>query len=175
MFRLFSIFCASLVFLTDINAGEGMWPLILDSITVKDMQAKGMRLTADDIYSINHASLKDAVVLFGGGCTGEVISPEGLIITNHHCGYSRIQAHSTVEKNYLADGYWAKTNAEELPNPGLTVSFLVRMEDVTNQILKGTSDIQSEHERNAILNTNIPQIRSLAMANNQYQAEVKPR
>jgi hypothetical protein len=174
MFRLFSIFCASLVFLTDINAGEGMWPLILDSITVKDMQAKGMRLTADDIYSINHASLKDAVVLFGGGCTGEVISPEGLIITNHHCGYSRIQAHSTVEKNYLADGYWAKTNAEELPNPGLTVSFLVRMEDVTNQILKGTSDIQSEHERNAILNTNIAQIRSLAMANNQYQAEVKP-
>ena len=101
------------------------------------MQAKGFELSAEDIYSVNQASLKDAVVLFGRGCTGELISPEGLLITNHHCGYAQIQQHSSVEHDYLRDGFWAMTREEELPNPGLTVSFLEYMEDVTEQVLDG--------------------------------------
>ena len=118
-------------------ADEGMWLPSLISERIEDMQAKGFELSAEDIYSINQASLKDAVVLFGRGCTGELISPEGLLITNHHCGYAQIQQHSSVEHDYLRDGFWAMTREEELPNPGLTVSFLEYMEDVTEQVLDG--------------------------------------
>src|SRR5690349_12579058 len=102
---------------------EGMWlPLYLKQLNEKDMQAKGFRLTADDIYSINKSSLKDAVVSLGGFCTAEIVSNEGLLLTNHHCGYDKIAEHSTVEHDYLKDGFWAKSRAEELPNPGLTAS-----------------------------------------------------
>ena len=107
------------------NADEGMWLPSLISQRIGDMQAKGFRLTAEDIYSINQASLKDAVVLFGSGCTGELISPEGLLITNHHCGYGQIQSHSSVEHDYLRDGFWAMSREEELPNEGLEVRFTV--------------------------------------------------
>ena len=106
-------------------ADEGMWLPSLISQRIGDMQAKGFRLTAEDIYSINQASLKDAVVLFGSGCTGELISPEGLLITNHHCGYGQIQRHSSVEHDYLRDGFWAMSREEELPNEGLEVRFTV--------------------------------------------------
>ena len=119
------------------RADEGMWLPALISQRVADMQAKGLKLQAEDIYSVNHASLKDAVVLFGGGCTGELVSDQGLLFTNHHCGYSCIQKHSSVEHDYLRDGFWAMNRAQELPNPGLTVRFLERMEDVTAVVLKG--------------------------------------
>ena len=111
-----------------LKADEGMWLPLLISNRINDMQAKGFRLTAEDVYSVNKASLKDAVVLFGGGCTGEVVSRDGLLFTNHHCGYGQIQQHSSVEHDYLKDGFWAMNRDEELPNPGLTVSFLQRME-----------------------------------------------
>ena len=118
------------------------------------MQEKGFRLSAEDIYSINEASLKDAVVLFGRGCTGELISPEGLLITNHHCGYGQIQKHSSVEHDYLKDGFWAMKRSEELPNEGLSVSFLERMEDVTDIILKGYETNMSEKERSELVSRN---------------------
>ena len=125
------------VSLFPLKADEGMWLPALISQRIADMQAKGLKLSAEDIYSVNQASLKDAVVLFGSGCTGELVSDQGLLFTNHHCGYSYIQKHSSVEHDYLKDGFWALNRGEELPNPGLTVRFLERMEDVTAQVLKG--------------------------------------
>ena len=131
---------ALLTLSAQLRADEGMWLPALISQRIADMQAKGLKLSAEDIYSVNQACLKDAVVLFGSGCTGELISGEGLLITNHHCGYSMIQRHSSVEHDYLRDGFWAMNRGEELPNPGLTVKFLVRMEDVTSLIVdKGRS------------------------------------
>ena len=135
-------------------ADEGMWLPSLISQRIGDMQAKGFRLTAEDIYSINQASLKDAVVLFGSGCTGELISPEGLLITNHHCGYGQIQRHSSVEHDYLRDGFWAMSREEELPNEGLEVRFLDRMEDVTDIVLKGYEEGMSEEQRDSLVKAN---------------------
>ena len=136
------------------KADEGMWLPSLISQRIGDMQAKGFRLTAEDIYSVNQASLKDAVVLFARGCTGELISPEGLLLTNHHCGYAQIQKHSSVEHDYLKDGFWAMKRSEELPNEGLSVSFLERMEDVTEVILKGYDKSMDENERLNIIRKN---------------------
>ena len=136
------------------RADEGMWLPSLISQRIADMQEKGFHLSADDIYNINEASLKDAVVLFGRGCTGELISPEGLLITNHHCGYGQIQKHSSVEHDYLKDGFWAMKRSEELPNEGLSVSFLERMEDVTDIILKGYETNMSEKERSELVSRN---------------------
>jgi len=126
-------------------ADEGMWLLpLLEKMNIKTMQQMGCRLTADEIYSINHTSLKDAVVIFGGGCTGEVVSDKGLVLTNHHCGYGSIQALSSVEHDYLKDGYWAMGFAEELPVEGLTVTFLQSMHDVTAQVEKATKGCDDE-------------------------------
>ena len=136
------------------KADEGMWLPSLISQRIADMQEKGFRLSAEDIYSVNQASLKDAVVLFGRGCTGELISAEGLLLTNHHCGYGQIQKHSSVEHDYLKDGFWAMSCEEELPNPGLSVSFLERMEDVTDIILKGYEPGMSEDQRVEIVRNN---------------------
>ena len=136
------------------RADEGMWLPSLISQRIGDMQEKGFRLDAEDIYSINQASLKDAVVLFGRGCTGEVISSEGLLLTNHHCGYGQIQQHSSVEHDYLKDGFWAMSREEELPNKGLTVSFLERMEDVTDHVLRGYTPDMSEDQRVDIVKKN---------------------
>ena len=136
------------------RADEGMWLPSLISQRISDMQEKGFRLNAEDIYSINQASLKDAVVLFGRGCTGEVISPEGLLLTNHHCGYGQIQRHSSVEHDYLKDGFWAMSRSEELPNPGLTVSFLERMKDVTEMVLDGYTPDMTEDQRVQIVKKN---------------------
>lgn len=147
------IFALSLISGTAV-ADEGMWLPSLISERIEDMQAKGFELSAEDIYSINQASLKDAVVLFGRGCTGELISPEGLLITNHHCGYAQIQQHSSVEHDYLRDGFWAMTREEELPNPGLTVSFLEYMEDVTEQVLDGYEAGMTEEERTELIEAN---------------------
>ena len=136
------------------RADEGMWLPSLISQRIGDMQEKGFKLNAEDIYSINQASLKDAVVLFGRGCTGELISPEGLLITNHHCGYGQIQQHSSVEHDFLKDGFWAMSRDEELPNKGLTVSFLERMEDVTDRVLEGYSPEMTEAQRAELVKKN---------------------
>ena len=136
------------------HADEGMWLPSLIGNRITDMQEKGFKLSAEDIYSINQASLKDAVVLFGRGCTGELISAEGLLLTNHHCGYGQIQQHSSVEHDYLRDGFWAMSRSEELPNKGLTVSFLERMEDVTELILKGYEKSMTEEQRVELVKKN---------------------
>ena len=119
------------------TADEGMWLPSLIGERIKDMRSKGFRLTAEDIYSVNKASMKDAVVLFGRGCTGEIVSAEGLLLTNHHCGYGAIQSHSTLDHDYLTYGFWARSRDEELPNERLTVRILVRMEDVTDRLAAG--------------------------------------
>ena len=137
------------------RADEGMWLPALISQRIGDMQAKGFRLTAEDIYSVNQASLKDAVVLFGGGCTGELVSADGLLLTNHHCGYSYIQKHSSIAHDYLKDGFWAMDRSGELPNKGLTVSFLDRMEDVTGIVLQGYDErTMDEGQRDSVVHAN---------------------
>ena len=126
------------------QAKEGMWiPTLLDVIE-GDMQALGLKLTAEDIYSINQSSLKDAVVHFNGGCTAEMVSSEGLLLTNHHCGYGQIQQHSSVENDLLANGFWAMTRAEELPNPNLTCTFIDRIEDVTRRLARACVGLSGE-------------------------------
>ena len=140
--------------LPSLKADEGMWLPALISQRITQMQAGGLRLSAEDIYSVNQASLKDAVVLFGSGCTGELVSDQGLLFTNHHCGYSYIQKHSSVEHDYLKDGFWALNRAQELPNPGLTVRFLERMEDVTALVLKGYKAKMTEEQRQALVQKN---------------------
>lgn len=128
--RLALLFLSLLLGVPTARADEGMWlPMLLKQLNEADMQKKGLQLTAEQIYSVNKGSIKDAVVQFGGGCTGEIISDQGLLLTNHHCGYSQIQSHSSVEKDYLTKGYWAMSRDQELPNPGLTATFIVRMED----------------------------------------------
>lgn len=116
------------------RADEGMWLLQLmkQQNSIDMMKKQGLKLEADDLYNPNGVSLKDAVGIFGGGCTGEIISPEGLILTNHHCGYGAIQQHSSVEHDYLTDGFWATSRDKELPTPGLKFTFIERIEDVTD-------------------------------------------
>ena len=140
MKRLF-LAAAFAAFTLTAAADEGMWLPSLIGPRIKDMRSKGFRLTAEDIYSVNKASMKDAVVLFGGGCTGELVSAEGLLLTNHHCGYGAIQKHSGLGHDYLTDGFWARSRSEELPNEGLWVRFLVRMEDVTDRLAAGETDV----------------------------------
>ena len=116
-------------------ADEGMWlPLLLGEQVYNNMVQKGLKLTKEQLYSINKASIKDAVIIFGGGCTGEIVSNEGLIFTNHHCGYSAITAASTIDHNYLHDGFYAKSKQEEIPAQGLYADFLLKIEDVTKEI-----------------------------------------
>jgi len=133
------------------KADEGMWLLNLLNKNYADMKAQGFKLTTDDIYNINKASVKDAIVSFGGFCTGEIISNQGLILTNHHCGYGAIQMHSTVENDYLEDGFWAKTLADEIPTPDLYVKFLVRIDDVTDKILKKVTTEMTETQRTEVV------------------------
>ena len=170
------LFATFLTLFTNLShAGEGMWlPMLLSQLNEKEMRDMGMRITAEDIYSINHSSLKDAIVLFGGGCTGELVSDQGLLLTNHHCGYGNIQKHSSLEHDYLTNGFWAQRLEEELPNPGLSVVFLVRMEDVTLQALKGINDKLSQKVRDSIIQANIKVIVKEAINGTHYTAQVKP-
>ncbi|MFA6924234.1 MAG: S46 family peptidase [Bacteroidales bacterium] len=175
MKKFFFIFFIAISFFKPIFADDEMWlPLILEQLNMSDYQSRGLKLTTEDIYSINNSSLKDAVVLFGGGCTASVISEEGLIITNHHCGYSQIQANSTVEKNYLKDGFWAANHNEEIQAKGLTVTFLVRIENVTQQVLADVTSNMSETERGKIVDGAIKKIEAEAVKNINYIAKVKP-
>lgn len=154
---------------------EGMWiPILIEKYNIRLMREKGFKLSAEDIYSVNRACMKDAVVSFGGGCTGELISPEGLLITNHHCGYGQIQEHSTLEHDYLTNGFWAMSGKEELPNPGLTVTILKRMEDVTEKVLTGVKDGMDPGEREKIKASNIEEIQVRAVEGTGYRAIVRP-
>ncbi|HBL76554.1 MAG: peptidase S46 [Bacteroidetes bacterium GWF2_42_66] len=159
-----------------VTADEGMWlPALVQKLNMGTMQDMGLELSADDIYNINHSSLKDAVVsLDHGSCTGELVSPEGLLLTNHHCGFDEIQEHSTVEHDYLTDGFWAKTKEEELPNPGKTVSFLVRVEDVTEKVLAGLTDDMTEDQRDDKVREISSKIKEEAIGESHYEAQVKP-
>ena len=174
--KLFTIWLLLTIILTPaLRADEGMWiPLLIEKYNIKLMQEKGFKLSAEDIYSVNKACMKDAVVQFGGGCTGEVISPDGLLITNHHCGYGQIQKHSTLAHDYLTDGFWAMSKAEELPNPGLTVTFLKRMEDVTDSVLKGVTEGMNDSDRDKLIRSNSSAIIKAATDGNGYSASVKP-
>jgi hypothetical protein len=155
------------------KADEGMWILpLIGKLNIGQMQEKGFKLTAEDIYSVNHSSLKDAVVIFGRGCTGELISDKGLVLTNHHCGYSSIQALSSVEHNYLEDGFWAATQADEIPAPGLTVTFLKRMEDVTALVSKDVDASMTENQRQQRIQTAIAELVKKATEGNHYKAQV---
>lgn len=157
------------------RADEGMWLLsLLDGYTIEDMQSKGFKLSAEDIYSVNQACLKDAVVIFGGGCTGEMISGDGLVLTNHHCGYGAIQSHSSVENDYLTNGFWAMSRDEELPNSRLSVQFLRYMKDVGEDVLLGTETVTETKERQAIINRNIKGIVDEATKENNLIALVRP-
>jgi len=166
---------ALFIFFGNSKADEGMWlPLLVGKQKMKEMKASGLKLKAEDLYSINNNSLKEAIVQFGGGCTGELISNEGLLITNHHCGYGEIQKHSTIEHNYLEDGFWAMSKQEELPNPGLTVKFLVRMEDVTDNLLSGISEATPEPEREKLLKSRSAALVKAAVEGTHYVADIRP-
>ncbi len=152
-----------------VRAHEGMWiPSLLAALNEPEMKTMGLNLTAEDIYSVNKSSLKDAIVLFGGGCTAEVISKQGLILTNHHCGYSQIQSHSSLENDYLKNGFWAYSNAEELKNKGLTCTFIHSIEDVTEKVLAGTDGNEAKMAKN------IESLIEDATQKDNYDAVIKP-
>ena len=155
-------------------ADEGMWIPMLLGRNEADMQKAGMHISAKDIYDINNACLKDAIILFNQGCTGEYVSDEGLFLTNHHCGYSYITMHSTVDHDYLTNGFWAMDRSQEIPCPGLTATRLVRMEDVTTQVLQGIDPSTAESERAAIIESNIKKITLRATEGTHYKAIIKP-
>ncbi|NNF01237.1 MAG: S46 family peptidase [Bacteroidia bacterium] len=159
-----------------VRADEGMWlPLLIKRLNHVDMQAQGLQLTAEEIYSVNNSSLKDAIVRLGQGfCTAEIISKDGLVLTNHHCAYDLIQNHSSVENDYLKDGFWAMSNKEELPNEGITASLLVRMEDVTGKVLSGVTDETSPSERAKIVGENMGKLQEEAEKENaDYEVSIR--
>src|SRR5258706_13871056 len=158
------------------RADEGMWlPLLLKRLNEADMQKKGCRLTAEEIYSVNHSSIKDAIVALGGGfCTAEMVSADGLLLTNHHCGFDAVQSHSSVEHDYLTNGFWAYSHDQELSNEELTATFLIRMEDVTDSILKNVSDTMTEAQRTAAITKAIAAITDAVKRDSSgYEASVR--
>ncbi|MDD4150055.1 MAG: S46 family peptidase [Bacteroidales bacterium] len=174
MKKLLTIILISLLLIPFAKADEGMWiPILLEKYNFADMQKKGFKLSAEDIYSVNNASMKDAIVIFGGGCTGEMISDQGLLLTNHHCGYSQIQQHSSLENDYLRDGFWAMSRKEELSNPGLTVTFLISMEEVTDIILANVTDNMTEAERNRIIEKNTKELIEKTVEGTHYEGRVE--
>jgi len=155
------------------KADEGMWLLpLIEKLNIGKMTELGLKLSAEDIYSINKVCLKDAVVIFGGGCTAEIVSPQGLVLTNHHCGYGSIQAHSSVDHDYLHDGFWAMSKEEELPNPNLSVTFLIRIEDITSQVLANVKQGMSETARTEAINEARLAIEKKASEGNSYRIQV---
>jgi hypothetical protein len=176
MKRLISLLIIlSLSFGFKARADEGMWLLpLLEKLNMGTMTELGLKLSAEEIYSLNQPCIKDAIVYFGGICTAEIVSSQGLILTNHHCGYDRIQAHSTVEHDYLRDGFWAMTKEDELPNPGLFVVFLIRIEDVSDQVLANVKPEMSEADRNAAINSAREAIQRKASEGNKYRTSVQP-
>lgn len=174
MNRFRSLIIVFYLFPLMLKANEGMWMLpLIENLIMPDMQQMGLKLTAEEIYSINNSSLKDAVVIFGGGCTGEIVSENGLLFTNHHCGQDQIQNHSSVEHNYLDDGFWAASYNEELPNPDLRVKFLRRIEDVTGAILSHLSDSMTESDRRLKIQEIADTLKNRAAEGDKYEAVVK--
>jgi len=157
------------------KADEGMWmPQLIEALNFKDMKKNGFKLTAQQLYSINKASMKDAVAIFGGGCTGEMISDKGLLLTNHHCGFGSIASLSTVEKDYLKNGYWAKNANEELYVKNLSVTFIKRIEDVTKQVLASLKPTFSEFQKDSAVKSTMSQIEKKAIENTHFTAFVRP-
>ena len=176
MKRLLAIVAFIQVFLPGtVKADEGMWlPALLEKLNINQMQKEGCSLNAEEIYSINHSSLKDAVVaLDRGSCTAELVSAEGLLLTNHHCGFDEIQGHSTTEHDYLRDGFWAKSKEEELPNPGKTASFLIGFEDVTAKILPELNEQMSAEDRDKKVHELSSAIEKEAIGDTHYEARVQ--
>ena len=159
-------------FSTSTKADEGMWIPLLINKNIAEMQEMGLKLSAQDIYDVNNSSMKDAIIIFGGGCTGEIISPEGLILTNHHCGYGSIQKVSTPEANYLDDGFWAMNKGEEIPVTGLKVQFLDHMRDVSEKVLDGTTPDMTPDERAEIIRKNSGYIEDFATKDTHFNARV---
>ena len=174
MKKILSIVATIALLLPVAMADEGMWIPMLLGRNQAAMQKAGMHITAKDIYDINNACLKDAVILFNQGCTGEFVSDQGLFLTNHHCGYYYITSNSTVEHDYLTHGFWAMTREQEIPCKGLTATRLVRMEDVTNRVLSGINEKTSEEERERIVKQNITILTTEAVAGTHYKAIIKP-
>jgi len=161
-------------FTAQLRADEGMWlPLMIKRLNHTDMQKMGLQLTAEEIYSVNNSSLKDAIVSLGGFCTGEIISADGLMLTNHHCGYDAIRTHSKVGQDYLTDGFWAMSRDKELPNEGLTASFVVRMEDVTARVLADVTADMSEEARAAKVAEVSKAIEAEAKEGTHYKCQVR--
>ena len=175
MKRIFLIAISVTFTLNVAVAKEGMWlPMLLKSLNEGDMQSMGLKLSAEDIYSVNKSSLKDAIISFGGYCTGEIISDRGLILTNHHCGYGQIQSHSSVENDYLTNGYWAMNHSQELTNPGLTATFIIRMEDVTSDILDSIPSGLSEKDRQAAIAKRTKSKVAATTKDTHYEAYIRP-
>ena len=175
MKKLFLLFAAACVTFSA-AADEGMWMLpYLQKMNAKDMKARGCKLSAEEIYSMNNSSLKDAIVIFGGGCTGEIVSPDGLLFTNHHCGYGSIQALSSVEHDYLKNGFWAMSRAEEIPAPGLKVRFIRKIVDVTSDVLGAVPDIAGGEERSRLVAEHAEAVKNRFEAENPgMEISVKP-
>ena len=154
-----------------IRADEGMWlPILINKLKNVDLEKMGLQLSVDELYSVNNSSLKDAIVSFSGYCTGEIISDQGLLLTNHHCGYGAIQSHSSVENDYLKNGFWANNKEEELVSPDLFVDFLIKMEDVTNLVLAG---IDTSSNKKAKIQENISNITKKETGDSHYWSRVK--
>jgi hypothetical protein len=174
MKKFITILIIALFTLPTVKADEGMWFLAFINKNYQQMKAMGFKLTPKDIYDINNSSMKDAVVtLDGGSCTAELVSPNGLILTNHHCGFGEIQAHSTLENDYLTNGFWAMDRSQELPNPGKSVTFLVRMEDVSDKVNAVLNNKMSEEEREMAIRNISQRIEKEATGNTHYEAQVR--
>jgi hypothetical protein len=172
---ILSLIIGVLLIPTTVKADEGMWFLMfIERLNHRDMQKMGLQLTAEEIYSINHHSLKDAIVQFNGGCTAEVISKDGLVLTNHHCGYDAIAELSTADKNYLKDGYWAANRSSEMKPSSLYVRFFVRMDDCTKRILAKVNDKMTEAEREKAVNQEIAAIEKENNEGGKYTVSVRP-
>lgn len=158
---------------TYLLAEEGMWlPVLIENQTIDVMHENGFKLSAEDIYSVNKSCMKDGILIFGGGCTGEIISNKGLVLTNHHCGFRYIQRHSSLNNDYITNGFWAMNQNEELSNPGLTATFLKYMKDVTSEVLKGVTDDMSISVRNEIISNNSDTLIKNALKNTHFIADI---
>ena len=173
MKRIFLLLTFMMSFL-QLKADEGMWLLtMIKRLNGVDMKKEGLKLTPEEIYSVNNSSLKDAIVQFGGGCTGEMVSKEGLLFTNHHCGYGNIAALSTPEKDHLTNGFWAMKKSEELPAKGLSVRFLIRMDDATKRINSKLNNNMSADERKAVIDAEYKAIQNENSENGKYTVVVR--
>ncbi len=172
---LFIVGLLTTTFASKVKADEGMWlPFLINRLNYVDMQKEGLKLTPEEIYSANNSSIKDAIIQLGNGCTGEIISAEGLILTNHHCGFGKIQAHSSVEHDYLTDGFWAMTKEQELSNPGFFVKFLIRIEDVSVKVLENITDSMPEDIRAEAIADVIQRLQDENSEGKKYDVVIKP-